>query len=115
MLTISRSGFQPKSRWRLALIVGFGALVAVTIAGAADMWLTLRQIHARSASVLNDYMRRDKILERVRTNAYLSTTLLRDFVLDPRPLACANSPGRSASIPRRTGSGDIGLHPARRK
>ncbi len=85
MSTISRSGFQPKSRWRLALIVGFGALVAVTIAGAADMWLTLRQIHARSASVLNDYMRRDKILERVRTNAYLSTTLLRDFVLDPDP------------------------------
>ncbi|MGD0578223.1 MAG: histidine kinase [Bryobacteraceae bacterium] len=75
----------PHSRARVAILVGFGALFIVAALGSLDMWLALRQIQRRSSEILDDYLQRDEILQRIRTGAFLSTTLLRDFVLDPDP------------------------------
>jgi len=73
----------PRPQARAALLAGFGALLAINVAGAVDMWFTLRELQTRSSTVLREYLRRDQILQRARNNAYLSTTILRDFVLDP--------------------------------
>ena len=73
------------SRARIAILVGLGALLTIAALGSLDMWFALRQIQRRSSEILDDYLRRDEILQRIRTGAFLSTTLLRDFVLDPDP------------------------------
>jgi signal transduction histidine kinase len=96
----------PHSRARVAILVGFGALFIVAALGSLDMWLALRQIQRRSSEILDDYLQRDEILQRIRTGAFLSTTLLRDFVLDPDPSQSA--PHLAALRRYRTGlDGDI--------
>jgi signal transduction histidine kinase len=75
----------PHSRARIAILVGLGALLTIAALGSLDMWFALRQIQRRSSEILDDYLRRDEILQRIRTGAFLSTTFLRDFVLDPDP------------------------------
>lgn len=96
----------PHSRARIAMLVGFGALLTVAALGSLDMWLALRQIQQRSSEILDDYLQRDEILQRIRTGAFLSTTFLRDFVLDPDPSQSA--PHLAALRRYRTGlDGDI--------
>jgi signal transduction histidine kinase len=75
----------PRPRARAALLAGFGALLTINVAGAIDMWFALRELQSRSSTVLREYLHRDQILQRARDSAYLSTTYLRDFVLDPDP------------------------------
>jgi signal transduction histidine kinase len=79
----SGRGLLPRPQARAALLLGFGALMAIAVAGTADMWITLRLLQSRSSAILDEYLRREDILQRARTNAFLSTTFLRDFVLDP--------------------------------
>lgn len=75
----------PRPQARTALLAGFGALLAINVVGAVDTWFTLNELQNRSSTVLREYLHRDQILQRARNNAYLSTTILRDFVLDPDP------------------------------
>jgi signal transduction histidine kinase len=79
------SGRASRRNARTALLAGFGALMAVAVVGAVDEWLTLRQLQTRSEAILNQYIRRERILSHARSGAYSTTTSLRDFVLDPDP------------------------------
>jgi len=78
-------GVLPRGRVRTVLFIGFGAVMAIAVAGALNLWITLRQLQTRSSAILDEYLRRERVLRQARTNAYLSTTFLRDFVLDPDP------------------------------
>jgi len=81
----SQGGELPRPRARVALLAGFGTLLVIIVVGAVDMWVTLGELRNRSSTILNEYLRRDEILSRARDDAYLSTTYVRDFVLDPEP------------------------------
>lgn len=78
-------GALPRPKARTALLVGYGALMAIAVAGTGNLWVTLHQLQSHSSKILDEYLRRERVIQQARTNAYLSTTFLRDFVLDPDP------------------------------
>jgi signal transduction histidine kinase len=59
----------------------------------------LRNLQTANDEISGDFLRRTQILERIRSNVYLSGTYIRDFLLDPDPQKTEQD--RSALIQRR--------------
>ena len=70
-----------KSRWVLA--AGFGGLLLLLTFAGADMLDTLGGIQASNDSIREDFLRRTHVLERIRTDLYVSGTYVRDYLLEP--------------------------------
>jgi hypothetical protein len=65
------------------LWIGFGGLLALlTLAGISGLSV-VRQIQTRNQRIREDYILRDRILEQLRSDIYLSGTYVRDFLLEP--------------------------------
>jgi signal transduction histidine kinase len=67
---------------RFLLWFGFGGLLILMAALGVSAVSFLYQIELRQDQIRNDYVERDRTLEKLRSSIYLSGTYARDFLLD---------------------------------
>ncbi len=84
-MAASRVGFVPSVESRLALIAGFGGLLILMAFAGADGIRALQQIQTSNDRIRDDFLLRTQVLERIRSDLYLSGTYVRDYLLEPQP------------------------------
>ncbi len=76
----------PLSRWRsshrLVLWAGFGALLALMVVLAFRADVALKNIEARNARIRQEFLMRNDLLDRLRSNLYKSGIDIRDYLLE---------------------------------
>jgi signal transduction histidine kinase len=70
---------------RQLLLVGFGGLLLLLALTGFVALSVLGKIEARNDSIRRDYVNRNRILEQLRSDVYLSGTFVRDLLLEPDP------------------------------
>ena len=70
---------------RRLLLMGFGGLLLLLAFTGFNALSVLNRIQARNASIRQDYLDRDRILQQLRSDIYLSGTYVRDLLLEPDP------------------------------
>src|SRR5437016_366106 len=73
------------SSGRLALLVGFGSLLAIMALSGFDASRVLRQFRRQDEQIRRQFMFRNRVLNNIRSEVYLSGTYVRDYLLDPDP------------------------------
>jgi signal transduction histidine kinase len=68
---------------RAALLAGFGGLLILMAFAGVDAVSILNQIQTRNERIRNDFVHRNRTLEQIRSDLYLSGTFIRDYVLEP--------------------------------
>src|SRR5438477_11130597 len=68
---------------RLVLLVGFGGLLLLMAFAGFDGIAALQQIQTSNDGVREDFLRRTRLLERIRADVYVSGTYARDYLLEP--------------------------------
>lgn len=81
-MTANRSVQPVKSGTQLALLAGFGGLLALMAFVGIDSIGVLHQIHVRNVQIRQKFLLRNRALEQIRTALYLSGTFARDFLLE---------------------------------
>ena len=71
------------SRW--ALLCGFGGLLILMAFAGFDTIHALDKIQTGGDRIHADFLRRDRALEQIRGDLYLSGTYFRDYILEPEP------------------------------
>jgi signal transduction histidine kinase len=71
------------SRW--ALLCGFGGLLVLMAFAGFDTISALDKIRKGGDHIHSDFLRRDRALEQIRGDLYLSGTYVRDYLLEPEP------------------------------
>lgn len=66
---------------KIALIVGFGGLITIIIAGGFYSLRTTRQLQKRSEELRAGFLSRERLLEDVRSDLFESGSVIRDYVL----------------------------------
>lgn len=66
---------------RGALLAGFGALLVLMVLICVDALHTLAAFETNDAQIRQDFIYRERTLERVRTGLYESGTIMRDYLL----------------------------------
>jgi signal transduction histidine kinase len=74
-----------QSGTRLVLLAGFGGLLALMAVGGFDAIQVLHQIQTRNVQIRLTFVSRNRALDQIRSELYLSGTLVRDYLLDPEP------------------------------
>jgi signal transduction histidine kinase len=64
------------------LWIGFGGLLGLLGFAGFSSLSVVREIQVRNLSIRRDYLQRDRILEQLRSDIYLSGTYVRDFLLE---------------------------------
>jgi signal transduction histidine kinase len=72
-----------QSTW--LLLVGFGGLLSLLAFAGAYGISTIRTIGSRNDRIRSDYLLRDRILQQLRSDLYLSGTHIRDLLLEANP------------------------------
>ena len=67
---------------RTLLLIGFGGLLSLLAFTGLNAVSVLSKIQARNESIRQDYLNRDRILQQLRSDIYLSGTYARDLLLD---------------------------------
>ena len=80
----ARAGFIPTMESRLVLIAGFGGLLVLMAFAGADGIQALQQIQTSNDRIRQDFLLRMQVLERIRSDLYLSGTDVRDYLLEPQ-------------------------------
>lgn len=70
---------------RQLLLFGFGGLLLLLAFTGLNALSVLGKIQASNERIREDYFNRDRILEQLRSDIYLSGTYVRDFLLEPDP------------------------------
>ncbi len=70
---------------RRLLLLGFGGLLLLLAFTGLNALSVLRRIEVRSQTIRDDYFNRDRILEQLRSDIYLSGTYVRDLLLEQDP------------------------------
>lgn len=70
---------------RRLLLIGFGGLIALLAFSSLYTLTVLQKIQVRNQKIRNEYIRRDTLLQQLRSEIYLSGTYVRDFLLEPDP------------------------------
>jgi signal transduction histidine kinase len=70
---------------RAILLVGFGGLLALMAYAGIDAVRNLAGIRTSNESIQREFLARNKVLNRIRSDLYLSGTYLRDYILEPDP------------------------------
>jgi signal transduction histidine kinase len=78
-----RTSDQPGVSSRLALIAGFGGLLAIVALGGVDALRVLRQMRREDDQIRRQFLSRNHVLNDIRSQLYLSGTYVRDYLLDP--------------------------------
>ncbi|HXJ38874.1 MAG TPA: histidine kinase [Bryobacteraceae bacterium] len=94
---------------RLVLIVGFGSLLAIMALSGIDALRVLRQFRQRDDQIRRQFLFRNRILNNIRSEVYLSGTLVRDYLLDPDPIR-ATAFGASLAGVRTQMDTDLGAY-----
>ncbi|HLH17213.1 MAG TPA: ATP-binding protein [Bryobacteraceae bacterium] len=68
---------------RLILTAGFGGLLLLMAFSAIDGMRALHQIQASNDTIREQFLRRTRVLERIRADVYVSGTYVRDYLLEP--------------------------------
>jgi signal transduction histidine kinase len=68
---------------RLVLMAGFGGLLLLMAFAGVDGLRAFQQIQSANSSIREDYLRRTRVLERIRADLYVSGTYVRDYLLEP--------------------------------
>ena len=68
---------------RAVLLAGFGGLLILMAFAGFDAVSILRQIQNRNERIRGDFLERNRTLEQIRSDLYLSGTYLRDYLLEP--------------------------------
>src|ERR1051326_6128590 len=68
---------------RIALIVGFGGLLAIIAVAGFDALRVLRKIRADGDEIRQEFLARNHVLNDIRSDVYLSGTYVRDYLLEP--------------------------------
>jgi signal transduction histidine kinase len=71
------------SRW--VLVFGFGGLLVLMALGGFEAILALDQIRTGGDHIHAEFLRRERALEQIRGDLYLSGTYVRDYLLEPEP------------------------------
>jgi signal transduction histidine kinase len=75
----------PGSQTRKLLLIGFGGLLLLLAFSGINALSVLGRIQKRNATIRLDYLNRDRILQQLRSDLYLSGTYVRDLLLEPDP------------------------------
>src|SRR5271157_897478 len=67
---------------RVALMAGFGGLLLLMAFAGLDGMQVLRDIQTSNDEMREDFLRRTRLLERIRGEVYLSGTYVRDYLLE---------------------------------
>jgi len=67
------------------LFIGFGGLLLLLAFTGLNALSVLTKIQTRNESIRKDYFNRDRILEQLRSDIYLSGTHVRDLILERDP------------------------------
>src|SRR5437868_2285490 len=70
---------------RAVLLAGFGGLLALMAFAGFGAVGIVREIQERNETIRRDYLERNRVLEQIRSDLYLSGTYVRDYLLDPDP------------------------------
>lgn len=70
---------------RRLLLIGFGGILLLLALTGLNAVSVLRTIQTRNERIREDYLNRERILEQLRSNVYLSGTYARDLLLEPDP------------------------------
>src|SRR4051812_41572402 len=70
---------------RLVLIAGFGGLLLLMAVAGVDAIQLLREIQRRNDAIRGDFLNRNRLLNQIRSDVYLSGTYVRDYLLEPEP------------------------------
>src|SRR4051794_16059130 len=68
---------------RVALMAGFGGLLLLMAFSGLDAIQALGHIQTANDQIRDDYLRRTRVLERIRADVYISGTYVRDYLLEP--------------------------------
>ena len=68
---------------RIALLLGFGGLLALLVFTGLDAVRLLTQMRDSNTSLRREFLERSSRLDDIRSKVYLSGTLVRDYVLEP--------------------------------
>jgi signal transduction histidine kinase len=82
-MAAARVGFIPMES-RLVLLAGFGGLLILMALAGADGVEALQQIQTSNDRIRDDFLLRTQVLERIRSDLYLSGTDVRDYLLEPQ-------------------------------
>ncbi len=72
-------------RSRSALIVGLGSLLAIMAIAGIGALRVLENVRSRDETIRRQFLSRNHVLNDIRTEVYLSGTLVRDYLLEPEP------------------------------
>jgi signal transduction histidine kinase len=68
---------------RVALMAGFGGLLLLMGFAEFDGMQALSQIQRTDDEIREDFLRRTRVLDRIRADVYVSGTYVRDYLLEP--------------------------------
>src|ERR1700722_20741916 len=68
---------------RVALMAGFGGLLALMAFAEIDGVRALREIQNSNDQIREDFLLRTRLLELIRDDVYVSGTYVRDYLLEP--------------------------------
>jgi signal transduction histidine kinase len=70
---------------RFILLAGFGGLLLLMAFAGVDSVVTIRQIQNSNDANREEFLWRTRLLEKIRSDVYLSGTYVRDYLLEPEP------------------------------
>jgi signal transduction histidine kinase len=76
---------------KLVLLVGFGGVLGLMALAGIDSITALHQIEAQNTEITRNYLQRHHLLEQIRSGLYLSSTYVRDYVMEYDPVAARSS------------------------
>lgn len=81
----SLTSVRPFWNARFVLIAGFGSLLLAMGLTGGDALLVLRQVRREDDGIRRQFLFRNRALNEVRSDLYLSGTYVRDYLLEPEP------------------------------
>jgi len=82
MISITRNSALAANS-RLILMAGFGGLLLLMAFAEFDGMQALTQIQGSNDEIREDFLRRTRVLDRIRADLYVSGTYVRDYLLEP--------------------------------
>src|SRR5579884_2614806 len=68
---------------RIALFAGFGGLLLLMLLLGASAISSMYQVEVREEEIRADYVERNRAIDTLRSNIYLSGTRIREYLLEP--------------------------------
>lgn len=87
LISVSRTVRRLSDRTRLLLIAGFGGLLLLMAFVGVDSLQAFRETREQNEVIQQQYLTRNRILNQIRSDLYVSGTYVRDYLLEPDPEA----------------------------